>query len=99
MSLKDFANVVLSTSGPALSQVGFGTIGFAAYHTHTANLSDTYTNLSDLISAGFLTYEPAYKGAQAVFSQEPRCNTVKILRLQTPWTLVCKLTPTAPITA
>jgi hypothetical protein len=93
MSLTDFANVVLSTSGPALTQVGFGTIGIAAYHVHTANYTDTYSNLSDMVSAGFFTYEPAYLSAKAAFSQSPRVNSVKILRLTTPWTFTCKLTP------
>lgn len=98
MALRDFANVVLSTSGPALTQVGFGTIGCAAYHTHTANFSDTYSDTNAMVSAGFLTYEPAYLMAAAAFKQSPRPNSVKILRLQTPATQVVKFTPYSPIT-
>jgi hypothetical protein len=98
MALRDFANVVLSTSGPALSQIGFGTVACAAYHTKNQDWSRTYSNLSDLVADGFLTYEPAYKMAQAAFSQEPRTNSVKILRLPTAWSFIAKLTPYTPIT-
>lgn len=97
MSLRDFANVVLSTSGPALTQVGFGTIAVAAYHTKNTDWSRTYSNLSDMVTDGFLTYEPAYKSAQSAFSQSPRPNSVKILRLPTAWTFVCKFTPYTPV--
>jgi hypothetical protein len=96
MALRDFANVVLSTSGPALSQVGFGTIAIACCSVpFTVDWSRSYSNLSDLVTDGFTTYSPGYKSAQAAFSQDPRPNMVKILRCPTPWTFTCKFTPYA----
>jgi hypothetical protein len=88
MALQDLANVVLSVQGPALTQVGFGTVACAAYHTHNADLNRTYTNLADMTTDGFLAYEPAYIMVQRAFQQSPRPDKVKLLRLQTPWSEV-----------
>jgi hypothetical protein len=98
MSLEDMANVVLSTEAPAISQVGFGTLALAAYHTHNTDLSRTYTSLGDMVLDGFTTWEHAYKMAARAFAQKPnRPVSVKVLRLATPWTQVVKWTPVAAV--
>lgn len=99
MSLAQIANVVISTEGPALTQVGFGTLACACYHNHTTNYSDTYSSLAAAVSAGFLTHEPAYRMLARAFAQNPRPTNAKILRLATPWTQSVKFTPTAAINA
>ena len=97
MALQDLANVVLSVQGPALTQVGFGTVACAAYHTHNADLLRTYTNLADMTTDGFLAYEPAYIMVQRAFQQSPRPDRVQLLRLQTPWTEVVTFTPVSAV--
>lgn len=93
MSLDQIANVVISTQGPALTQVGFGTLALACFHTHNTDLSRTYTSLADLVADGFLTYEPAYRMLARAFAQNPRPTNAKILRLKTAWTQHVKFTP------
>lgn len=97
MSLEQIANVVVSTEGPALSQVGFGTLGLACYHNHTTNFTDTYTSLAAAVAAGFLTHEPAYRMLARAFAQKPRPVNAKVLRLQTPWTQSVKFTPVSAV--
>lgn len=97
MSLADLANVVLSLQGPALTQVGFGTLALACYHTHNTDLSRTYSSVQALVADGFLTYEPAYRMLSRAFGQSPQPTTVKVIRLATPYTHVVKFTPTAAI--
>jgi hypothetical protein len=81
MALTDFANVVISTEGPALTQVGFGTLLIAGYHTKYAALVREYTDLAGLVSDGFTVNDPIYKAAQRAFGQAPRPNTVKVGKL------------------
>jgi hypothetical protein len=93
MSLTDFANVVLSTEGPALTQVGFGTPAVAAYHTEYADLVREYTALSEMVTDGFTSNDPAYKAVQRGFQQSPRPPKIKVLRLATSAVQVVKITP------
>lgn len=81
MALTDFANVVISTSGPALTQVGFGTLLIAGYHTRFPQRVREYADLAGMVSDGFATTDPEYKAAARAFGQSPRPNTVKIGRL------------------
>lgn len=97
MALEDLANVVISQEGPALTQVGFGTLGLACFHTHTPNMTDTYASLSAAVADGFLTHEPAYRMLARAFAQNPRPTNAKILRLKTPWTQHVKLTPVSAV--
>lgn len=96
MALKDLANVVLTTSGPALTQVGFGTLLCAAYHTHFTGPTDlvrVYTSTDAMVSDGFNTYDPAFIMVQRAFQQNPRPTMVKLGRCQLPWSQVVKFTP------
>jgi hypothetical protein len=92
MSLTDFANVVISTSGPALSQVGFGTLLCAGYHTHwgAQERSRTYTDLSGLVTDGFASNDPIYKMVQRAFQQSPRPTQVKVGKCSLPFTQIVK---------
>ncbi len=92
MSLNDFANVVISTSGPALSQVGFGTLLCAGYHTQwgAAERSRTYTDLTGLATDGFATTSAIYKMVQRAFQQSPRPTQVKVGKCKLPHTQVVK---------
>jgi hypothetical protein len=97
MSLADLAQVVLSVEGPALTQVGFGTLACACYHTHSTDLVLVCSSVADAATAGFLTYEPGYLMVARAFSQEPRPATVKLIRLATAWTLVVSFTPVSAV--
>lgn len=92
MSLSDFANVVISTSGPALSQVGFGTLLCAGYHTHWGanERVRSYTDLTGLVTDGFATTDPIYKMVQRAFQQEPRPTLVKVGKCKLPATQTVK---------
>lgn len=94
MSLNDFSSITVSTSAPALTQVGFGTLGILAYHTNNADYSRTYTDLDQLVTDGFATNGAAYKAVQAAFSQNPRVDKVKLLRAEHAATVTVKLFPT-----
>ncbi len=90
MSLKDFANVVISTEGPALSQVGFGTLLCGGYHTKWAQRTRIYTDLAGLVTDGFATTDPIYKMVTRAFQQDPRPTQVKVGRFALPPTQVVK---------
>lgn len=94
MSLNDFSTITVSANAPALTQVGFGTLGILAYHTHNTDIARTYTDLDQLVTDGFATNSSAYKAAQKAFSQNPRVDKVKILRASNPATVTVKLFPT-----
>ena len=94
MTLNDFSNITVSASAPALTQVGFGTIGILAYHTLNADLSRTYTDLDQLVTDGFATNGAAYRAVQQAFSQNPRVPSVKLLRAGHAATITVKFFPT-----
>ncbi len=94
MALSDFSNVVVSGDGAALTQVGFGTLLLACYHTISPGTRTIVaTSLTDLTDAGFSTFSRAYKMAQVAFAQSPRVQRVKIGRLANAPTLTYRLTP------
>lgn len=90
MSLSDFAQVVISSEGAALTQVGFGTLLCAAFHTHYTDLTREYTSTTQLATDGFATTEPGYVMVQRAFQQKPRPQSVKLGRLAHPATQVVK---------
>lgn len=95
MSLSDLSNVVITTEGPALTQVGFGTILLAALHTHNTDMVREYESTSAMVLDGFTTTEPAYLMAAKVAAQNPRVKSWKIGRLTTGATQITKITPIA----
>jgi hypothetical protein len=86
MSLNDFSTVAITAQGPALTQVGFGTLLCAGYHTKFAARARTYTATTDMVTDGFLTTDPLYLMAQRAFQQKPRPPSVKVGRLALPFT-------------
>jgi hypothetical protein len=92
MALSDLASVVISTTGPALTQVGFGTLLCAAYHTVDTgeNYTRTYESATAAATDGFDTASAAYIMLARAFSQSPSPATVKLGRLATPATQVVK---------
>ncbi len=96
MALSDFSNVVVSGDGAALTQVGFGTLLLACYHTISPSTRTIVaTSLTDLTDAGFATSSRAYRMAQIAFAQSPRVQRVKIGRLANAPVLSYRLTPIA----
>src|SRR5882672_10904142 len=86
MSLNDFSTVTISAQGPALTQIGFGTLLCAAYHTKYPDFVRTYTDVTQLVTDGFLVTDPAYLMVTRAFQQKPRPVNVKLGRLATPYT-------------
>jgi hypothetical protein len=95
MSLDDFSHVVSTGDGPALTQVGFGTLGCAVYHNKSADLSIVCTATTDLTDLGFSTSSAAYRMVQRAFQQSPRPTSVKLLRLENAPTTIVRITPLA----
>jgi hypothetical protein len=94
MTLADFSTITVSATAPALTQVGFGTLGILAYHTHNTDLTRTYTELDQMVTDGFATNSAAYKAAKQAASQTPRVEKWKILRAEHAATVTVKLFPT-----
>lgn len=94
MALQDLANVVISTSGPALTQVGFGTLLCAGYHTlwGVNERVREYTALADMVTDGFTVNSPLYLMAARAFQQSPRPDKVKIGKCKLPATHTVKFT-------
>src|SRR5688500_1725267 len=95
MSLNDFSNVTVSGDGPAISQVGFGTLMVPVYHTENADRSRTYTSLAELVTDGHDTDSAGYLALQRAFSQSPRPPSVKLGRLANAPAMTFRLTPLA----
>lgn len=92
MALSDLASVVISTEGPALTQVGFGTLLCAAYHTVDtgANYTRVYESASAAVTDGFDTASAAYMMLARGFSQLPSPDRIKLGQLRTPATQTVK---------
>ncbi len=95
MTLNDYSSVLISGTGPSLSQVGFGTLGIAGYHTHWSERSRVYTALSELVTDGFSTSEPLYMAMGVALSQTPCPKEIKILRLANAPVMSVRVTPLA----
>ncbi len=93
MALTDLARVVISTEGPALTQVGFGTLLCAAYFTGIFGANErvrTYTGLTAAVSDGFAATTPVYKMLSRAFAQDPRPSAVKVGKRLLPQTQAVK---------
>jgi hypothetical protein len=95
MSLNDFSNVVSTGDGPALTQVGFGTLLLAVYHTKFADMTRVYEATTDVASDGFSTTSAAYRMVQRAFQQSPRPKSVKLGKLLSAPVTKYRLTPIA----
>ena len=73
-------DISLNTTG--LSVEGFNTMLIVGAHVNSLARVETYTQASDMISAGFSDTDPVYLAAVDAFSQTPRPAQVKIGRRQ-----------------
>lgn len=73
-------NISLNTTG--ISVEGFNTMLVVGAHAHSLARVETYTQASDMITAGFSDTDPLYLAAVDAFSQTPRPRQVKIGRRQ-----------------
>ncbi len=97
--MSDLDRIVSSTivsSGPAVTQVGFGTpliLGTAAWQIPTVA---EYTSTDDMVTAGCAVTNPEYLAAAVMFAQSPRPPTVKVAKRATPPTMVVTVSVPAP---
>ena len=73
-------DISLNTTG--LSVEGFNTMLIVGAHVNSLARVETYTQASDMISAGFSDTDPVYLAAVDAFSQTPKPAQVKIGRRQ-----------------
>jgi hypothetical protein len=93
MALNDLARVVISTEGPALTQVGFGTLLCAAYFTGIFGANErvrSYTSLAGAVADGFVASSPVHRMLTRAFQQDPRPAVVKVGKRLLPQTQTVK---------
>lgn len=88
MSLQDIVNVQITRETKAVSRAGFSTINILGINKAFTSLLKFYTKLSDVLE-DFISTDPEYLAAQAVFGQSPSVTKVAISRRQTSDTVVC----------
>lgn len=93
MSLDDLVNVSVSAETQSPTRAGFGTPLIPTFHTKFAERVRFYTSLLGMTADGFATTDAAYKGAQAVFAQNPRPSRVAVGRLSIASVMTVDLTP------
>ena len=79
--LSGIIGITINVSQARPSRAAFGVPMIVTSHTITANRSDSYGNLAEMLAAGWPTYSAGYRWAQAMFSQNPRPRTIKIGRV------------------
>ena len=95
--LDRIADVTVTRTSRTLTRPGFGTMLLAVYHTLYAGRVGSYTELSEMVTAGFTPYDPAYQMAQAAWAQEPSPATIKVGRRALPPTQIVDVTPSSPV--
>ncbi len=98
MSLDDFSTVIVASEGPALTQVGFGTVAIAAYFPASVfggDLSTVVTAKADLTGEGLASNHPAVIALERALQQAPQPSPIKVLRLASAPTPTMRMTPVA----
>ncbi len=95
MALSDIVNVIISNATQAVTQAGFGVPLILGYHTRFSDRLRFYSNAAALVTDGFLTTDPEYMAAAAIFSQNPAPTRIAVGRRLLAPTMVVELTPTA----
>lgn len=80
MSLDDVVNVSIVVQSSALTLPGFGVPMIAVQHSNFAERLRYYSDLSGMLDDGFLSSDPAYRMASAIFSQNPKPSRIAIGR-------------------
>lgn len=81
MPLNDLARSSVTKGSAGLTQVGFGTLMIADFHTKFAERFRRYSDNAGMAQDGFATTDPLYLMAQRAFQQEPRPVDVIVGRL------------------
>ncbi len=93
MGLEEVVNLTITVTAEAPSRASFGTPLIMAYHDVVPDLIFAVSKEQDMIDAGFLVTDAAYRAVQATFRQNPRPVQVMIgKRTHTP-TQVLHFTP------
>lgn len=80
-SISNYITISVLLEGSGSQPAGFGTPIFVSDHAITADrLNGPYTSLAAMVTAGFISTTPEYLWASAVFSQQPRVQSVYIGR-------------------
>lgn len=106
MDISNIISATVSITTPGITRIGFGEPGVFFYGANTVPASNPITDLelvrrynsstalADMVSDGFATTDPVYMAVNAVVSQSPSPDTVKIIRGGTAYTHAVELTPT-----
>jgi len=93
MSLSDIVSVSITAQTRTPTQVGFGTPLIAAYHTVFPERTRIYESVTDMLTDGFASTDPAVLAATAVFAQNPRPEQVIVGRTENDEVKTIKVTP------
>jgi len=100
VSLDSIAQVNISVSSAGITRAGFGVPLVAVYHDRWGTVSGerwrVYTSTAGMLADGFLTTDPAYQMATAIFSQQPRVPRLMVGRRALAPTQTIDLTPSTP---
>ncbi len=99
-TLDNVVNITILTAASQISREGFGTaliLGGAAAAAKLTDLTRTFQEPSELLSAGFLTSDPEYLAAVALKGQTPAPVNFKIGKRSNLPTQSVKVTPVAPV--
>ena len=77
-NLDSIVKVTIARETKLPTQVGFGIPLIIDINAVQSNKVDSFTDLQELLDLGFTTSDEAYKCAQAIFSQNPRPERVKV---------------------
>lgn len=98
-SLADVVNVTILTEAAQVSRAGFGTClilgGAAAARVEASVTVRTYTDPSEMLTAGYLPTDPEYLAAVALKAQSPCPVSFKVAKRSNLPTQSIKVTPTA----
>lgn len=85
MAYNDIVNVAITLNATALTQAGFGTIGFLAETRVFSERVRAYTATSDMLTDGFVATDSAYRAALSAFGESPQITSFKVIRRNASW--------------
>lgn len=95
MTLSNHVSLTISQDTVGVARAGFGIPLIISHKAGTGARVATYTTLLEVATAGYAVTSPEYLCAQAIFSQTPKPEKIKIGRANLQPTQVYELTPTA----
>lgn len=99
MGLDALINVQISLSASTPTKPGFGAALIAAYHSvgGSQRVLGPYSNVPDIVSAGFSSNHPVVLAANKFFAQNPKPTQLYVGRRQLPFTQTVRFTPTSAV--